>query len=110
ITRSPPNFFTPRNLGLELRPLREEPTPFLCAMVSCLPGSAEGDVGNADFGEALPVSLLLRVVLAALHLEHDDLVPEAVLDDLGGDGRALERRHTDLDVGTVRAEEDVIEL
>src|SRR5690606_22061861 len=31
-TAWPPNTFTPRYFGLESRPLREEPTPFLCAM------------------------------------------------------------------------------
>src|SRR4051812_4997327 len=36
--------------------------------------SAESDVVDSDFGEALPVSLLLGVVLPALHLEDDDLV------------------------------------
>src|SRR3954453_6617622 len=40
--------------------------------------SAESDVVDPDFGEALPVALLLRVVLPALHLEDDDLVAETV--------------------------------
>src|SRR5690606_12487632 len=31
-TAWPPKIFTPRYFGLESRPLREEPTPFLCAM------------------------------------------------------------------------------
>src|SRR5690606_9002930 len=30
----PPYIFTPRYFGLESRPLREEPTPFLCAMAA----------------------------------------------------------------------------
>src|SRR5690606_16737366 len=35
-TRSPPNFFTPRRLDSESRPLRDEPPAFLCAIVvSC---------------------------------------------------------------------------
>jgi hypothetical protein len=32
ITASPPNFFTPRRLEFESRPLRVEPPAFLCAM------------------------------------------------------------------------------
>src|SRR5256885_2181 len=31
-TRSPPNFFRPNRCELESRPLRDEPTPFLCAI------------------------------------------------------------------------------
>src|SRR5690606_21534731 len=33
-TAWPPYSFTPRYFGLESRPLREEPTPFLCAMTA----------------------------------------------------------------------------
>src|SRR5688572_761372 len=32
-TCSPPNFFRPNRCELESRPLRDEPTPFLCAIV-----------------------------------------------------------------------------
>src|SRR2546428_6874655 len=31
-TRSPPNFFRPNRCELESRPLRDDPTPFLCAI------------------------------------------------------------------------------
>src|ERR1051325_2025253 len=31
-TRSPPNFFNPSRCEFESRPLRDEPTPFLCAI------------------------------------------------------------------------------
>src|SRR4028119_1359273 len=31
-TRSPPNFFSPNRCDCESRPLRELPTPFLCAI------------------------------------------------------------------------------
>ena len=71
--------------------------------------SAEGDVVDADFGEALPMSLLLRVVLPALHLEDDDLLVLAVLDDLTGHRSALEGRKASADVGAVGAENDVVE-
>src|SRR5690606_8836769 len=35
-TASPPNFFTPRRLDSESRPLRDEPPAFLCAMILLL--------------------------------------------------------------------------
>src|SRR5215212_4004028 len=31
-TRSPPNFFNPNRCAFESRPLRDDPTPFLCAI------------------------------------------------------------------------------
>src|SRR2546422_5593797 len=61
-TNSPPNAFTPRYFGPESRPLREEPTPFLCAMRAT---SAELHVGDADFGERLPVAGVAAVTGAA---------------------------------------------
>ena len=70
---------------------------------------AEGDVLDADLGELLPMALLFRVVLAALLLEHDDLVVESVLDDLAGDARALESWCADVSLVAVGAEDDVIE-
>src|SRR3712207_9458434 len=85
-TRSPPNFLMPRYFGLLSRPFREEPTPFLCAMVASV--SAQIDVVDADFGEALPVPLLAGVILPALELEDDDLLAPAVPYDL----RSEERR------------------
>src|SRR5690348_14066892 len=108
MTRSPPNFLIPRYFGLLSRPLRDEPTPFLCAMRSS--ASAESDVVDLHFREALPVALLLRVVLPALHLEDDDLVAKAVLHDLAGDLRPGEGGHAGLDVVAVAAEEDIVEL
>src|SRR3989442_10387707 len=61
-TNSPPNAFTPRYFGPESRPLREEPTPFLCAMRAT---SAELHVGDADFGDRLPVAGVAAVTGAA---------------------------------------------
>src|SRR5688572_33242085 len=69
MTCSPPYRLTPRYLGLLVRPLRLEPTPFLCAM----PASAELQVGNADLGVLLPMSGLAAVILPPLELEHVDL-------------------------------------
>src|SRR3954454_21844793 len=72
--------------------------------------SAESDVVDPDFGEALPVALLLRVVLPALHLEDDDLVAETVLDDLAGDLGARECRDARFDRLSIAAEQEVVEL
>src|SRR5687767_10917230 len=105
-TFSPPNFFTPRYCGLLSRPFLDEPTPFLCAMRTPL---SELDVADANFSEALPVSLLLGVVLPALHLEDDDFLVTTLPDDLALDGRSLERGDTDDGLVAVGAEDDVAE-
>src|SRR5688500_20146900 len=90
-TFSPPNFFTPRYCGLLSRPVLDEPTPFLCAMRTPL---SELDVADANFSEALPMPLLLRVDISALCLEHDYLLATTLLDDLVHDRGALEGRDT----------------
>src|ERR671932_73979 len=107
-TRSPPNFLTPRYFGLLSRPFREEPTPFLCAMVSF--PSAQADVVDAYFGEALSMPLLARVVLPPLELEHDDLLAAAVSHDLANDLRSADGRRAGLDGAAVRSEQHVVEL
>src|SRR6185312_6397826 len=70
----------------------------------------ELDVVDANFREALPVSLLLGVVLPAPELEDDDLLAEAVLHDLAGDLRALQGWHADFRRVAVRSEQDLVEL
>src|SRR5215510_2508886 len=74
------------------------------------PRSTEGNVVDTDFGETLPVTALARVVLPALLLEDDNLLAAAVTDDLAGDLGATQRRDAGLDVLSVVAEEDVVEL
>ena len=74
----------------------------------CLP-SAEADALDSDFGELLAMSLLARVVLPALELEHDDLVTESVLDDFAGDLGSGERGGSSLDGIALTAEQYVIE-
>src|SRR2546428_9562148 len=74
-TNSPPNAFTPRYFGPESRPLREEPTPFLCAMRAT---SAELHVGDADFGERLPVAGVAAVTGAAGGAGDPDLCAPAL--------------------------------
>src|SRR5215471_18531054 len=106
-TVSPPYFLTPRYCGLLSRPFRLEPTPFLCAMDRS--DSAECDVVDLHFREALPMALLLRVVLAALHLEHDHLVALSVTDDLAGDLRPFQDGRAGVHFLPVGAEEHLIE-
>src|SRR6185503_5610873 len=107
-TRSPPNFLMPWYFGLLSRPLREEPTPFLCAI--WILSSAELDVVDHDFGEALPVTPLARVVLPALVLEDDDLLAASVSNDLAGHLGALQQRHAGAHVVAVRTEQHLVEL
>jgi len=78
----------------------------MCHLKSLL---SERDVADTDFSEALTVTLLLRVVLTPLHLEDDDLLVLAVLDDLARDRCALERRNTDEGFVAIRAEDHVVE-
>jgi len=47
-TRSPPNFFNPNLCEFESRPLREEPTPFLCAIVLTPKQSRESGVWSLE--------------------------------------------------------------
>src|SRR6476661_6655767 len=74
------------------------------------PALTELDVVDADFSEALTMTALARVVLAALHLEHDDLLAAAVADDLAGDHGAGQHGNAGLDVLAVVAEEDLVEF
>src|SRR3977135_3401008 len=83
LTTCPPKRLTPSRWALESRPLRELPTPFLCAMSLCL------DLGDADRRHDLPVPALSPVVLPPLELDHEDLGTLLLGHDLTGDlGRA----------------------
>src|SRR5262245_44151755 len=91
-TSSPPKRFTPRYLGFESRPLRDEPPAFLCAMGSASLSSDRRDLHRRQF---LPVSARAVKILAPLFLEHDDFVAAAVLDDFCLDLGAAEDRLAD---------------
>src|SRR5215212_2235479 len=89
-TRSPPNFFSPNRCEFESRPLRDEPTPFLCAIFKL-----QNDVCSLESGVkdmllltpdsrlanriylqgrvALAMALFALVLLTALLFEDDDL-------------------------------------
>src|SRR5690606_32400808 len=75
-TNCPPYTLTPRYCGLEPRPLRVEPPPFLCAIASDL------ETGDLHRGEGLPVPALAAVLLAPTKLEDDELLAPPLLDDL----------------------------
>src|SRR5713101_1672962 len=89
-TDSPPNTLMPRCCPGESPPLREEPCPFLCAMVATPSGGNAGDldlgVGLAMAADAVP-ALFLRA-------EVPELAVLAVRDHLGLHLRALEERRS----------------
>src|SRR6266853_534557 len=85
VTNCPPKRLTPSRWALESRPLRELPTPFLCAMSLCL------DLGDADRRHDLPVPALPPVVLPSLELDHEDLGALLLGHDLAGDPGRRER-------------------
>src|SRR4051812_15662468 len=87
-TCSPPKRLMPRYFGLLVRPLRLEPTPFLCAICA----SAERDVGDADLGVLLPMPGLAAIVLPPLELEDVDLGLLAPAHHLRHDLRASDER------------------
>src|SRR4030081_2076546 len=68
----------------------------------------EGDILDADLGELLTMALLFRVVLAALHLEDDDLVALPLLDDLARHVCAFDPRCTDVRLVAGGAEDEVV--
>src|SRR4051812_7291207 len=81
VTVCPANTFTPRRFALESRPLRLEPRPFLCA-ISLAP-LLRADRGDADPRQLLPVTRAALVAALGLELEHAQLRPALVRDDLG---------------------------
>src|SRR3954466_10167201 len=64
VTVSPANTFTPRRWAWVSRPLREEPRPFLCAIL---------DLRDLDAGQLLAVAGGALVAPLGLELEHADL-------------------------------------
>src|ERR687885_577559 len=77
VTVWPAKTFTPRYLGLESRPLRLGPRPFLCAI-----GSSAPDRGDADAGQLLAVAGAALVSALGLELEDAQLGAALVRDDL----------------------------
>src|SRR2546430_392932 len=107
VTNSPAKRFTPRYLGPESRPLREEPTPFLWAM----PGHSvlELDVRDLHFGERLPVPGVAPVSGAPREPIDLDLLAFAVAHDLGRDLGALHNRLARMHLLAVAREQHTVE-
>ena len=85
-TISPPNFLTPSRRPRLSRPLREEPPAFLCAICHSflVPRTARApDLGNAQHGLLLAMTLLAPVIVPPLFLEDDDLGRPGLLDHGG---------------------------
>src|SRR5436853_5017087 len=95
MTISPPNFLTPSRLPRLSRPLRDEPPAFLCAICCsfrALRTVHASDLGDAQHGLVLAMTLLAPIVVPPLLLEDDDLGCAALLDDRGADRGTLEQR------------------
>src|SRR5499426_4738814 len=104
VTNCPPKRFTPSIWGLESRPLRELPTPFLCAMTLHL------DLGDADRGHHLPVPAVPAIVLPPLELDDEDLGALLLDDHLAGDLGRLERLGLHRDLTVLVHQEHLLEL
>src|SRR4029453_194331 len=86
VKNCPPKRFTPSIWGLESRPFRELPPPFLCALALDL------DLGDAHSGHRLSMPAGPPVVLPALELPDQALVLLALRDHLSqllGGGQCL---------------------
>src|SRR5713101_7301725 len=104
-TDSPPNTLMPRCCPGESPPLREEPCPFLCAMVATPSG---GNAGDLDLGVRLAMAAD-AVPALFLRAEVPQLAVLAVRDHLGLHFGAGDEGRTHLHV-TALADEQHIEV
>src|SRR5579862_1949896 len=111
-TCSPPKRFTPSRLECESRPFLVLPPAFLCAMTVFLqqPGLAGADVGDFDFGELLPVSLLPQIMLAAAELHDGHFRPLAMTHHRGDDLATGHMRLAELHLGALPDQQHFPEL
>src|SRR5215469_18588343 len=103
MTISPPNFLTPSRRPALSRPLRDEPPAFLCAICRCCLSCGTdraGDIGDAQNGLMLAVSLLSPIVVPPFLLEDDDLGRPRLLDHRRADRSAIQKRRAGGDLGT----------
>src|SRR5919202_6448737 len=91
VTVCPANTLTPSRFAFESRPLRLEPSPFLCAIRSSAP-----DLRDADARQVLPVAGAPLVPALGLELEDAQLRAALVGDDLGRHGRLADRLRVQL--------------
>src|SRR3954452_9454333 len=110
VTLWPAKTFTPRRLAFESRPLRLEPSPFLCGMVF---GGASGRLGadfvHPDARELLAVALAALVAALRLVLEDPNLRATLVAQDRGGHLRRAQRVGAELGIA-VAGDQQRLEL
>src|SRR6516162_5283900 len=112
-TISPPNFLTPSRRPRLSRPLREEPPAFLCAIGHSflVPRSAgTPDLGDAQHGLLLAMTLLAPVVVPPLLFEDDDLGRPGLLDDGRAHRGAGDQRCPGRDLGPLADHQHFVEL
>src|SRR6185312_4767165 len=104
----PAKSLTPRIFGLESRPLRVEPCPFLWAMTR---DPLRLNRRDLDRGQVLAMTVAAHVVLAQAELEDDEAIAAGLLDDLAGDLGARHERlaHRHAAAVTRRHEQDLVE-
>src|SRR5512136_144924 len=112
VTAWPENAFIPRRRPALSRPLRELPTPFLCAMISSVRGGGplRYDLRDPDLGQLLAVPCLAAILLALLELEHVDLLAARLRQDLRHHPRPRHGGVSDLHAAAVRDQEDPVQL
>src|SRR5438477_5243428 len=109
----PPNFLTPSRRPALSRPLRDEPPAFLCAICcSCLALRAgrASDIGDAQYGLQLAMSLLAPVIVPPLLFEDDDLGRPRLLDHGGADRGAIQKRGAGRDLRAFADHQHLAEL
>src|SRR5262249_39684728 len=104
VTNWPPKRLTPSICGLESRPFRELPTPFLCAMRLDL------DLGNAYRAQDLTMPAVASIVLSPLELDDQDLGALLLGDDLARHASGGQRLGIDRDLAVLVHEEHPVEL
>src|SRR6516164_2699563 len=112
-TISPPNFLTPSRLPRLSRPLRDEPPAFLCAIRhSFLTRRTAGtsDLGDAQHGLLLAMTLLASIVVPSLLFEDYDLRRAGLLDDRGSNRCASQQRRPHRDLGPLADHQHLGEL
>src|SRR6266571_517607 len=85
VTNWPPKRLTPSIWGLESRPFRELPTPFLWAMTSL-----DLDLRDADRRHGLAVAAVATIVLPPLELHDRHFPPATLRHDLAADARVAQ--------------------
>src|SRR4030042_5478379 len=107
VTVWPENAFIPRRRPALSRPLRELPTPFLCAMIPSGRGGGplRHDLRDPDLGQLLPVTCLAAILFPLLELENVDFLAARLRQDLRHPPRSRHGGMTDSDGAAIRDQE-----